>query len=329
MSKGWLEAVASPDLRDRVTIVGLCDVDLAAAERRRDEFGLTAQVSTDLEALLTATRPDLVFDVVVPAARHGVVSTALAHGCHVLSEKPMAPSMAEGRDLIERARAAGKVHAVMQNRRYHEGARRIRRTIESGVLGEITAVHADFFVGAHFGGFRDEMEDVLLVDMAIHTLDAARFMSGKQPVAVYCHQSNPTGSWYRHGAVANAIFELTDGVIFTYRGSWCAEGGRTSWDSSWRIIGTRGTLLWDGEEGFTAEVVAGDEGFFRPLEAIAVAEADPAETEGHKSVLNAFISALEEGRAPETVGADNIHSLGMVFAAIESARQGRRIEISQ
>jgi len=328
MSKGWLEAIASPALRNHVRLVGLCDVDPKAAERRRDEFKLDVAVDSDLGALLEKTKPDLLFDVVVPAARHAVVSTGLSHGCHVLSEKPMAPSIEEGRDLVARAKIAGKVHAIMQNRRYNEGTRRIRATIESGVLGEITAIHADFFVAPHFGGFREEMQDVLLIDMAIHTLDAARFMSGKSPLAVYCHQSNPRGSWYAHGAVANAIFEMSDGVVFTYRGSWAAEGERTSWDSEWRVVGTKGMLVWDGLTGFKATVKAGDEGFLRPTKVADLPFPDPSETIGHKSVLAAFVDALEAGRIPETVGTDNIKSLAMVFAAIESSRLGKRVEIS-
>jgi predicted dehydrogenase len=330
MSGGWLRPLTTlPGLKDRVTVVGLCDINPKVAEARRAEFGLDAQVGSDLDAMLAATKPDFLFDVVIPAARHDVVASGLSHGCHVLSEKPMGTSLAEAQDLVARAKGAGKVHAIMQNRRYNEGSRRIRAAIESGVLGEITAIHADFFVAPHFGGFREEMQDVLLVDMAIHTLDAARFMSGKTPLAVYCHQSNPKGSWWAHGAVANAIFEMSDGVVFTYRGSWAAEGRRTSWDSEWRIVGTKGMLLWDGESGYSATVKVGEEGFFRPHEIARVPVADPAEIDGHASVLMAFVDAIDAGGAPETVGSDNINSIGMVFAAIESSRRGTRVEIAQ
>ena len=77
-------------------------------------------------------------------------------------------------------------------------------------------------------------------------------MIGKKPLAVYCHETNPKGSWYRHGASANAIFEFDDGAVFTYRGSWCAEGANTSWESRWRIVGSKGTILWDGADEFQA-----------------------------------------------------------------------------
>lgn len=331
MSKGWLSALADNKLlQGRVKIVGLVDLDLATAQARAAEFGLDAAMTgTDLDTVLSATRPDLVFDVVVPVARQAVVETALAHGCHILSEKPMAPSLEAARAMIARAREAGRIHAVVQNRRFIAGVRRIRRLIESGALGELTALHCDFFIGAHFGGFREDMDNVLLLDMAIHTLDAARFMAGVAPKAVYCLETNPRGSWYRHGAAANAIFEFDQGVVFNYRGSWCAEGANTSWEAAWRIIGTRGTLLWDGDDNFDAHVVSGNSGFLRDLAALEVpAPADIAQTHGHASVLADFLDAIESGGTPETVGTDNINSLAMVFAAIESARTGQRVLIA-
>jgi predicted dehydrogenase len=331
MAKGWLRALREqPELKDRVQIVGLVDLDLSAAERLRQEFNLdTAATGTELDRMLSVTKPDLLFDVVVPQARHDVVMTGLRHGCHVLTEKPMAASLDEARSLVAAAKAAGRVHAVVQNRRFIEGVRRIRETIASGALGQLTALHADFFIGAHFGGFREQMQDVLLLDMAIHTLDAARFMAGAEPLAVYCHETNPAGSWYAHGAAANAIFEFSGEIVFTYRGSWVAEGGTTSWESAWRIIGTTGTLLWDGADNFDARAVAEQSGFLRPLRDVVVSPPPhPSETHGHASVIAEFLDAVETGRTPETAGADNIKSLAMVFAAIESARTRQRVLIA-
>ncbi|MCV9998300.1 Gfo/Idh/MocA family oxidoreductase [Pararhizobium sp. YC-54] len=330
MAKGWLKAIAdTPEIRSAVTVVGLVDVNPAAAKALADEFGLAdALIGSDLGDILAKASADVVFDVVIPSARHDVVSTALAHGCDVLSEKPMAASIDAGRSLIAQAQAAGKIHAIVQNRRFISGIRRIRRLVESGALGELTAIHCDFFIGAHFGGFREEMDNVLLLDMAIHTFDAARFVANKVPVAVYCHESNPRGSWYAHGAAANAIFEFSDDVTFTYRGSWCAEGANTSWESQWRIIGTKGTLLWDGADDFKTGVVAGSEGFLRPIEAIDMPQpADEAQTHGHASVIADFLAAIKTGVQPETVGNDNINSLAMVFAAIESARTRQRVTL--
>lgn len=331
MSKGWLSAIADhPLLKGKIKVIGLVDLHLETAKARAAEFNLDdIVIGSDLDAVLSATKPDLLFDVVIPAARAGVVETGLRHGCHVLSEKPMATSLEAGRELIAQAKAAGRIHAIVQNRRFISGVRRISRLLESGALGEVTALHCDFFVGAHFGGFREEMEHVLLLDMAIHTLDAARFMAGVAPKAVYCLETNPRGSWYGFGAAANAIFEFENDIVFNYRGSWCAEGANTSWESAWRIVGTKGTLIWDGEDGFEANIVSGDSGFFRDLQPLEVpAPADIDQTHGHASVLAEFIAAIEQGRQPETASNDNIKSLAMVFAAIESARTHQRVTIA-
>lgn len=332
MAKGWLRAITEhAALADQIRIVGFVDLDLATAKKLAAEFNLAdVKCGTDLASVLQETKAELLFDIVVPPARMNVVKIGLDHGCHVLSEKPMATSIAQADEMIALAEKAGRVHAVVQNRRYIPGIRRLRAFVESGTIGELTGVHCDFFIGAHFGGFREEMDNVLLLDMAIHTFDAARFVSAKVPEAVYCHETNPNGSWYRHGASAFAIFEMSDAVTFTYRGSWCAEGANTSWESRWRITGTKGTVLWDGAEIFDAHRVAADEGFLREQEEISVPDAvNASEKEGHASVIAAFLKAVETGGKPETTGEDNIKSLAMVLAAIESAKTRQRVTIGE
>jgi predicted dehydrogenase len=117
--------------------------------------------------------------------------------------------------------------------------------------------------------------------------------------------------------------------VFNYRGSWCAEGANTSWESAWRIVGTKGTLTWDGADDFAAKAVSGDSGFFRELTSIEVPDpVDLDQTHGHASVLAEFLDAIEEGRPPETASNDNIKSLAMVFAAIESAKTRQRVTIA-
>jgi predicted dehydrogenase len=331
MSKGWLRAIGeTPRLADAIQVKGVVDLNPTVAEALAAEFGLSdAVMGTDLGDVIARTGADIVFDVVIPAARFGVVSTALKAGCHVLSEKPMATSLAEGAALIDLAGEAGKIHAIIQNRRFISGVRRMRRFVESGAIGDLTGIHCDFFLAPHFGGFREEMDNVLLLDMAIHTFDAARFIAGKKPVAVYCVEKNPKGSWYRHGASANATFEFTDDVVFTYRGSWCAEGERTSWESEWRLVGSKGMLTWDGAEQFSAAVAGAEPGLLHGFRTVEVPQPEhDDETHGHASVIASFIDAIRSGKRPETVSSDNIRSLAMVLGAIESAKTGKRVEIS-
>jgi predicted dehydrogenase len=219
-----------------------------------------------------------------------------------------------------------ELYMVSQSRRWEPKHDAVRRTIAGGAIGDVTTVNCDFFLGAHFGGFRDEMPSPLILDMAIHHFDLARFMSGADPVAVYAHEFNPKGSWYRGDVSADCIFEMTGGVVFAYRGSWCSEGFPTSWNGQWRIIGERGTLLYEYDQEPRVQVAAGDEGFMRPLQDVPPAPS-PIEKKYFHGGLMEMLTFLRTGEKPQTECHDNIKSLAMVFAAIESSHRKERVEV--
>ncbi len=326
ITRAWLDAIREiPEVR----MVAFVDINEQAARDRRDQYGWGEAVSgVDLAQVLDQVQPDIVFDCTVPEAHMQVALTALQHGCHVLGEKPLADSMENARRVVDAAQRADKIHAVIQNRRYDPNIRRLSAFLASGEIGRITTVNSDFYIGAHFGGFRDHMRHVLLLDMAIHTFDAARLITGADASAVYCHEWNPPGSWYDQDAAAVAIFEMTHGINFTYRGSWCAEGLNTTWESDWRIVGAQGSVRWDGAANIQAQVVAESGGFFSKWREVEVPPA-PADARvgGHGGVIRDFVRSLQTGAAPETVCTDNIKSLAMVFGAIQSAETGQRVVI--
>jgi predicted dehydrogenase len=250
------------------------------------------------------------------------------NGLHVLEEKPLAMSLIEARRLIDLAEKNHLVHVVIQNRRFNPGVRKIRRLLDQGLIGEITTVNIDFFVGAHFGGFREKMDHILLTDMAIHPFDTARYLTGANAESVYCEEWNPKGSWWQHDASALAIFGMSGDIKCTFRGSWCSEGLRTPWDSVWRIIGTKGTICWDGLDDIRGEFVKKAEGFLYETEAfVPNEEPDPRETRGHFSVMSQFLRNITDGIPAETRSADNIQSLAMVLGAVDSANRGQRVPI--
>ena len=324
ISQTWLEAIKGSD---EIEIVGLVDINEAAAKQRKEQYALNAVTGTDFIAAMDSLKPDMVFDLTVPAAHAAVTLAALERGCHVLGEKPMAETMEDARKMVAAARKAGLLYAVIQNRRYRPQIRAFRAALDSGRGGRLTTLNSDFYIGAHFGGFRDHMKHVLLVDMAIHTFDMARFISGADPVAVYCKEWNPSGSWYDHDASAVAVFEMTGGLIYAYRGSWCAEGLNTSWEADWRAVCDRGSITWDGGDGFRAQAVTETGGFFSKFEDFEVAIPADAKQGDHKGVIEEFVRCARAGETPETVCTDNIKSLAMVLAAVESAETGRRVEI--
>jgi predicted dehydrogenase len=327
ISRTWL--IALHEIPE-VQIVGLVDIDKKAALRLADEAGLRGvPVGTELDVMLRQVSPEVVFNCTVPEAHLEVTLCALQYGCHVLGEKPLADSMEAARRMVAAAKEAKRIFAVVQNRRYDPAIRRLRYFLDTGALGRITTVHSDFFMGVHFGGFRDHAQHELLLDMAIHTFDAARFITAAEPVSVYCYEWNPPGSWYDHGASAVAIFEMERDLVYTYRGSFCAEGLNTSWECDWRIIGEKGSLRWDGASHFEVEVVVGRNGAFSQLQPVEVPSHDAGQkVGGHGGVIREFIRCVRSGGTPETVCTDNIRSLAMVFGAIESASAGHRVNVS-
>jgi predicted dehydrogenase len=169
------------------------------------------------------------------------------------------------------------------------------------------------------------MASPLILDMAIHTFDAARYLSGADPAAVYCEEFNPPWSWYNGAASATAIFEMSSGLRYTYRGSWCAEGRLTSWEGEWRAVGPNGSATWDGHNPPIAQIVTQRDGFLSQAEQrVAQVEDIPA---GIAGSLREFLQALATGATPMGECHDNIKSLAMVFGAIESAATGRRVAI--
>ncbi|MGN7456856.1 Gfo/Idh/MocA family protein [Paenibacillus pasadenensis] len=328
MAHTWVEYALT---RDDADIVGLVDVRLEAAEGMRDKHGLSCGVYTDLEQAIAESGADLVFDVTIPASHHVISQTAMRLGCDVFTEKPLAESWEACLDVVRTASETGRMHAVMQNRRFDPRIRAFRKLIAGGAIGTPGFAGADFFIGAHFGGFRDLMDSPLILDMAIHTFDQARLLLGADPVSVYCQEFNPPGSWYKGAASALCIFEMSDGSVFSYRGSWCSEGAPTSWEAQWRVIGSTGTALWDGEGSPYAEVVdpAGQEqAFIRSSQRIDTSPDEAGEPWHHRCIAEMF-DALHGGRPSETDCRDNLLSMAMVFGAIRSSAEGRKVAISE
>ncbi|GAA3997612.1 Gfo/Idh/MocA family oxidoreductase [Deinococcus rubellus] len=329
MANTWVDYALQ---RDDAEIVALVDLNEATALTLAEKHHLGGvPIFKDVAEAIQATGANLVFDVTIPEAHEAVTLAALQAGCNVLGEKPLAAGMDPARRMVAVAGQTGHTYAVMQNRRYLPQIHAFRDLVR-GHIGTPGFTTANFFIGAHFGGFRDAMASPLLLDMAIHTFDQARFILGADPVSVYCQEFNPPGSWYTGAAAAACIFEFAGGQIFTYNGSWCAEGAPTSWEAEWRVMGSAGTAIWDGTHAPHAEVVTDpqQEGFLRDFRRVeAGASFNNPGPEGHFGCLDEMFAALSEKRPPETDCADNIKSLSMVFGAVESARRGEKVLLGE
>jgi predicted dehydrogenase len=325
ISNAWFPPIQAEQLH----VAAVVDLRIDAAQGQIDKYKLAdAIASNDLDKTLRDVKADFVIDLTIPQAHCEVTCKALAAGFNVIGEKPMAASMDEARRMIAASDQSGKLYMVSQSRRWDSKHATIASTLSDGIAGELTALNCDFFLGAHFGGFRDEMASPLILDMAIHHFDLARMFCRHSAVSVFAEEFNPAGSWFKGDVAANCLFEMAGGIRFAYRGSWCAEGCPTSWNGDWRIIGDKGTLIYAGDKDPCGEVVSGSEGFQRPRSPMQITAVEKKKTGMHGG-LDEMLSYLRLGRVPQTQCHDNIHSLAMVLGAIESSRTGKRIRISE
>ncbi|GAB3658220.1 Gfo/Idh/MocA family protein [Glycomyces tarimensis] len=311
MGRAWTRAIRADD---RAELVGIADLSSAAAEAAAEAIGIPGlPLGSDAIGLARSAGADAIVNATIPEAHHPVTMAALLAGFPVLGEKPVAASVSEGLSLAAAAEHTGQLFMVSQSRRYHRSLHQAKRRIET--LGAIGIVAVDFFKAPRFGGFRDEMASPLLLDMAIHQFDMARFLLDADPVSVSCEEYNPAWSWYAGDAAATAVFAMEGGARFVFNGSWCSPGFETSWNGSWRISAERGTVLWDGEGEPRTD----------PDEARPARVEDPGrEIAGS---LREFIAAVRHGVEPMGRVHANVMSLAMVEAATQSASQGRRVAI--
>ncbi|BCW49728.1 hypothetical protein StoSoilB13_20700 [Arthrobacter sp. StoSoilB13] len=200
MGRAWLRTVEASPL---VELVGIVDLDLATASEAAASLGRPdLPVGAGTAALASDVGAQAVINVTVPVAHHPVTTEALAAGLPVLGEKPVASTVAQGLSLAAAAELHGQLFMVSQSRRYNRQLFEAKRL--SGSLGPVGIVSAEFFKAPHFGGFRDAMDHPLLLDMAIHQFDMARFLLDADPVSVFCEEYNPSWSWYRGDAGATA-----------------------------------------------------------------------------------------------------------------------------
>jgi predicted dehydrogenase len=304
----WLGALADEPTAEQVALVD------------QDPGALVAGIPgfTDLDEALRATHADVAVVVVPPAAHREVAERCLAAGLSVLVEKPLAGTREDCEALIEAAARAGRQLAVSQNYRYRPVMETARRVIASGELGEIGQAQVDFRIHHDFrGSFREQMEQPLILDMAVHSFDLIRFVTGLEMADVRAHTWNPPWSQFDGDASALVLFTMDSGARIAYSGSWHPRGQFTDWNCRWLIECSRGYLTLDRD---VVKVYRGDDvhhpGTAADEETIPLVTLERTD---QAAVLTEFWAAVRDGRPAPTNAADNLRTVEMVLAAVESA----------
>lgn len=312
-------------------IVAYVDVDPSVRDR---VAGLgTGQWYTSLTEALDSTTIDGVLVAVPPHVHAPVAIEALDRGCHVLVEKPLADTMAEATEIVASAHRANRTLMVSQNYRFKRGVRTVRHLLGSGIIGTPGYISIAFHKAPHFPTpFRHEMEAPLARDMSIHHFDQLRSILGKEAISVRATSWNPTWSWFAGDPAFSALIRMEDNVMVNYLGSWVSQGTETTWDGDWQIEGSEGGIRWADNR---VTVLSRDlfktvfnRGLFErngQLEAELLSM--PLEERWY--VLHEFAQAIREGRPAETSGDDNLYSVALTSAVIDSAHQGREVYLSE
>ncbi|MGZ6898707.1 MAG: Gfo/Idh/MocA family protein [Acidimicrobiia bacterium] len=241
---------------DDAEVVALVDPsDARRAERQQDwpeaaTFGSVAELAASglevdaVEALLP-----------IPLHTEGVIEL-LGHGWHVNLQKPMCNDLASAERMVDAARANDRVLRVMENYLFYEPLRKLKATVASGALGEISGYHMKM-VGSGRGGWdvpagsyevqAEQMRrgrGILVFDDGWHKLATALWLFGPvREVRAWVGRTElvpgfdvdaPTTIVWEHENGIRGVWDITLAVDMYLRSDYYTN------DERWEVTGRRG-----------------------------------------------------------------------------------------
>jgi predicted dehydrogenase len=318
--KRWLGEVAACASCEVAGIVAKHPDLLAAAG---DEYRIpAARRFPTIEEGLERSGADAAV-VVLPEMLHKeTILQALSSGLHVLTEKPLAMTMAEAAEIVRAARRApGQIVMVDQNFRWRPQTQALRHSVRGGRLGQIASISYEFrqaVTRPTTDAWRERMPHPYLHDMAVHHFDLLRSVTGLE-----CRDLTAVGirspwNWYQGLSGVDALLTLEEGVRAIYTGTMVARGYATPQEGIITLVGSAGTLRLEADSQVRWYPAQGE------VEAVPPPPLPFTDT---THALHEFLGAIREGRRPETHLEDNVRSLAMVAAAIRSVETGRRVVV--
>jgi UDP-N-acetylglucosamine 3-dehydrogenase len=316
-----------------VEIVAIQSRTVEKAERvakSMDAGGPTPRVYTDFDQMLARERPDAV-GIFTPNRLHCEFTLkALAAGCHVMVEKPMAPTAAEARRMVAAATAARLVLMVAMQRRYSALDQIVKEALDSGAIGVPHFIRArlshggpEFWApGQNWFYSREQAGGGAMLDLGVHVADLATWMMGEIGAV-----SGRVGSMRAnlevedHGAM---LVEFRSGATGIIEASWTSRPGLGALE----IYGSEGRVM---------------QGYPRLDIAIQRADGSPAAGYSREEILRrydphdfsapsralaaAFVAAIRGQAAPCPDGLDGMRAVEAVEACYRSSRAGARIAL--
>jgi predicted dehydrogenase len=291
----------------------LCDINIEAAQKLRDEFFPNAGVTDDPVAVFA--NPDIkVVDLAThPDHRQAHIRQALENDKHVLSQKPFVTDIDLGRELVELARKKNLKLAVNQNGRWSPYFSYLREAIRAGLLGEIVScdIHIAWDHSWIKGTRFEQMHHIVLYDFAIHWFDMVRCVfDEREAQQVFSQLQRARGQEPPTPLSAQSIIQYEGGLASL------VFHAHTKFNPAESIIvtGTKGTFRSSGpvcdNDHITLTTEAGE---------AEVKLEGKWFNDGFAGTMGELLCAIEEDRDPANAASHNLKSLELCFAAVASA----------
>ncbi|HOZ45494.1 MAG TPA: Gfo/Idh/MocA family oxidoreductase [Candidatus Hydrogenedentes bacterium] len=313
-------------------IVGLCDLIQGKAEALAVRWAPDAAIYTDYKLMLKELKPDAV-TVALPNYLHAPVTiAALKAGCHVNVEKPMACSAAEGRKMIETAKACGLLLNVNQSQRLFPPHIKAKEVIDSGILGKILHVTAMF---GHAGPEnwspsgkwffqKDKARFGAMADLGVHKADLVRYLTGKEVAAVsgFVERLEKKRATVEDNFVS--VLKFTDGTVGTLCASWTVKGMEANYTILHCANGSFRICEWPGQPLVANLVKPECEIVFDVPPAITNEDSDSWGLD----VSGRFVRAALGLEAPYCPGEEGLKSLEVILAAEKASLTGKTVTLN-
>ncbi len=314
-----------------VELVALYNRTRARAEVFASRYNVP-YVYDDIDELLGRHRDELDFvDIITDVDTHLHFTTKVAqHKLDVICQKPMGPSLAAARQMLDVCQQAGVRLYIHENFRWQAPIRQLKAVLDSGVIGKPFAARVSFqsaFPVFENQPFLAHLEQFILTDIGSHILDICRFLFGEVR-SIYC-QTTHVNLTIRGEDVAQVLMTMQSGLACSVSMSYASVLEHEVFPQTLVTVeGSAGSVVLDRD--FIVRTTTRAEGSARSTQSqIATppvyAWADPAYAVVHASIVdcnrNLLTDLQGQGGAAETTGADNFETIRLVYAAYDSARE--------
>jgi predicted dehydrogenase len=283
-----------------VDVAAVCSTTPELAREKASRLGIS-KIYANYEDLLD-DRDIEVIDIVTPTRlHHPIAMAALSRGKHVIVDKPLALNLEQAREMWDAARAAGVVHAVTFNYRYHPLVQQARVMVERGEVGAIHLLHGHYLqewllYDTDFSWRLDPGESgpaAMVGDAACHWFDLVEHVTGLRILSILAELKTviPTRrkplvsreAFAVHGAeetepytvrvpdLGATLLRLSNGGIASFYTSPLCAGHKN--DLRFEIHGAKLSLsweqeapnqLWIGQRGQPDQLLSRDPGLLAP-----------------------------------------------------------------